>query len=135
MTKLQIHTEVFSDITLCIKKQWYKSLGDEMPRICRLLTQDGKLPGERPVHYVKSPAIQNRVFHAGINLPDEDVGKLKGARIIYIKENIGLIKVVYVGGHKDKRYEDSYYQVPMIEQRYATDKFVEYAENLVFTSD
>lgn len=133
--KILIHAEVFDDLALCLKKKWYQSLGSEMPRICRLLIQDGKLPGERPVHYLKLQIIQSKTFHAGINLPQENVDKRRGARIIYIKENVNLLKILYVGGHKDNRYDDSNHQVPMTESRYSTDKFIEYSDALDFSDE
>ena len=133
--KILIHTEVFDDVAICFKKKWYQSLGSEMPRVCRLLIQDGKLPGERPVHYLKLQSIQNKTIHAGINLPQENVDKRRGARIIYVKENIGLLKVLYVGGHKDDRYDDSNRQTLMIESRYSTDRFIEYSDGLDFSND
>lgn len=115
--RILIHPEVLNDIKKCHKK-WYKSLGTELPRICRLLNQEGQLPGQRHVHYIKEALLQHKVFHAGVNLPQERVGKKQGARIIYVKESVDLIKVIYVGGHKDKRYDDSYMQVELIEERY-----------------
>lgn len=132
MIEILIHSEVFNEIKKCRKKNWYKGLGEEMPRVCRLLIQDGKIPGEGPVHYIKSPILQNRVFHAGINLPRENVGKRQGSRIIYIKENFNLIKIIYVGGHKDRRYNNSYLQVDLIEERYSVESYVKYSENLSF---
>ena len=98
MTKILVHSKVLDDI----QKNWYQTLGKEMPGVCRLLMQDSRMPGERLVHYIKSSSLQNKTFHAGINLPKENVSKRKGARIIYVKENFDLIKIVYVGGHKDK---------------------------------
>ncbi|MDP2856335.1 MAG: hypothetical protein Q8N90_04490 [bacterium] len=134
MVKILIHAEVFDDIVLGLRKRWYQSLGSEMPRICRLLVQDGKLPGEGPVHHLRLQSMQNKTIHAGINLPQENVDKRRGARIIYVKENFDLLKVLYVGGHKDDRYDDSNRQVQMIESRYLTDKFIEYSEGLDFSN-
>lgn len=132
MIKILIHTKVFDDIKICQRRSWYTGLGEEMPRICRLLMQDWKISGEKPVHYVKSPILQNKTFHAGINLPQENVGKRKGARIIYIKETLDLIKIIYVGGHRDKRYDDSFIQVELINQRYFTENYIQYTEGLNF---
>jgi len=128
MIKILVHSKVLDDI----KKNWYQTLGKEMPGVCRLLMQDGRMPGERLVHYIKSSALQNKTFHAGINLPKENVSKRKGARIIYVKENFDLIKIVYVGGHKDKRYDNSSSQVKLIEERYLTESYIQYTENLNF---
>lgn len=132
MIELSIHSEVFNDIKKCCKKNWYGGLGEEMPRICRLLIQNGQMPGERPVHYIKLPTLQNKVFHAGISLPKAKFGKRKGARIIYIKEDFHLIKIIYVGGHKDKRYNNSYSQVDLIKERCSVENYVKYSENLSF---
>jgi len=128
-----IHNEIFNDIGLCVKK-WYPSLEEEIPRICRLLLQDGKISGETPYHYIKKPCLQGKVFHAGINLPKENVGKKKGARIVYMKEDLNLIKILYVGGHKDKRYDDSYSSVALLEKRYSNKNFLEYREGVKFNS-
>ena len=132
MIEVLIHIKVFDDIKTCNRKNWYKGLGKEIPRICRLLIQDGRISGEKPVHYIKVPLLQNKTFHAGINLPQENVGKRKGARIIYVKENFDLIKIIYVGGHKDKRYDDSFLQVELINQRYFTENYIQYTEGLNF---
>ncbi len=132
MASILIHSKVFEDISFCRKKKWYKGLGEEMPRISRLLMQDAKLPGEKPVHYIKLAILQNKTFHAGINLPQENVGKQKGARIIYVKESLDSIKIIYVGGHKDKRYDDSNLQVELIEDRYLTENYIAYTEGINF---
>jgi len=129
--KIQIHIEVFDEIKQCIKK-WYPSLSEEMPRICRLLIQDGKISGESPYHYIKLPILQGRTFHAGINLPQEKVGKRKGARTIYVKEGFELIKMLYVGGHKDPLYNNSHSLVPLLEKRYQANSFIEYTNGLSF---
>jgi hypothetical protein len=132
MASILIHSKVFEDIDFYRKKKWYKGLGEEMPRIFRLLMQDAKLPGEKPVHYIKLAILQNKTFHAGINLPQENVGKQKGARIIYVKESLDSIKIIYVGGHKDKRYDDSNLQVELIENRYLTENYIVYTDGLNF---
>lgn len=90
------------------------------------------MPGETPVHYIKLTIIQGKTFHAGINLPQERVGKRKGARIIYVKENTNLIKVIYIGGHKDKRYNDAFLQVNLIGNRYQTENYLLYTEDFNF---
>jgi len=128
MTKILVHSKVLDDI----QKNWYKTLSKEMPRICRLLLQDGRLPGERLVRYIKLSLLKDKTFHAGINLPKENVGKRKGARIIYVKENFDLIKIIYVGGHKDKRYDNSFLQVELIKERYLAENYIQYTESLSF---
>lgn len=133
MIKILLHSQVFDDIKISQRK-WYKGLGTEMPRICRLLIQEGKLPGEKAVHYIKLTSLHNKTFHAGINLPKEHTGKRKGARIIYVKENFDLIKIIYVGGHKDKRYDDGFLQVELIEERYKSESFIEFSESLDFNN-
>lgn len=132
MIDVLIHPEIFDDVKKCRKKKWYRCLGNEMSRVCRFLMQDGKMPGEKPVHYVRLPILKNKVFHAGINLPKENVGKRQGARIIYIKENLNLVKIIYVGGHKDKRYDNSYLQVNLLKERYSVENYIKYTEDLGF---
>ncbi len=90
------------------------------------------MPGEGPVHHIKLTALHGKTFHAGINLPQEKFGKRKGARIIYIKESANLVKVIYVGGHKDKRYDNSFTQVSLIEDRYQTESYLLYNEGFEF---
>ena len=135
MTKILIHSGVFRDIKLYRKKKWYKGLGKEMPGICRLLMRDNMMPGEKPVHYIKVVNLQGKTFHAAIKLPKENVGKRKGPRIIYIKENSDFIKIIYVGGHKDKRYDNSHLQVELIKERYLTENYIPYSENLDFNNN
>ena len=132
MAKILLHSEILNDIKLCRKKKWYVGLGKEMPRVCRLLMQDGKMPGERPVHYIKLPFLQNKVFHARIILPKENVSKRKGARIIYAKETFNLFKIIYAGGHKDKRYNNSFLQVKLIKERCLNESYIEYVEGFSF---
>ena len=76
--------------------------------------------------------MNNKIFHAGINLPQQNVDKRKGPRIIYIRENFDLIKVMYLGGHKDKRYDNSYNQVALVNQRYSNESYIKYAEGIKF---
>ncbi|KKQ97954.1 MAG: hypothetical protein UT24_C0042G0002 [Candidatus Woesebacteria bacterium GW2011_GWB1_39_12] len=132
MPTIKIHAEVFNDLDLCLKKKWYKTLGEEMPRVCRLLMHDLRLPGESLVRYIKLQILQNKTFHARINLPEENIGKQAGSRIIFVKEDPNLIKVIYVGGHKDKRYDDSNLAVPLIEDRYQDARYVDYFEGINF---
>lgn len=120
------------DLERCYKKKWYRTLYKEMPRICRFLKKEGKMQGESPFHYINSSYLQGRTFHGGINLPGENVGKRQGGRMVYVKEDSDLIKAIYVGGHKDKRYPDSI--VNLIENRYNSDNFEEYTEEFDFSS-
>jgi len=129
--QILIHSELLDDLKLCEKK-WYPSIYEEMPRVCRYLSKNGVMPGEGPVHYIKLTTIRRKTFHAGINLPQEKVGKRKGARIIYVKENVNLIKAIYVGGHKDKRYDDTFLQVDLIQNRYQTENYLLYTEDFNF---
>ncbi|MBU4370166.1 hypothetical protein KKG58_05490 [Patescibacteria group bacterium] len=134
ISTLLIHAEIFKDIKICCdKKKWYPSLDKEMPGVCLLLLQDGKMPGETPIKKLKIKELQNKTFHAGINLPKESVSKRNGARIVYIKENINTIKIIYLGGHKDKkRYNNMYCLVELIKERYLSDIYKEYREDLEF---
>jgi len=103
-----------------------------MPRVCRYLAKNGMMPGESPVHHVKLNILQGKTFHAGIPLPQEGIGKRKGARIIYVKESTDLVKVIYVGGHKDRRYDDPFLQVDIVESRYQTESYLLYTEGFRF---
>jgi len=120
MNRLIIHPEIRADLKICYRKKWYSSLGKELPGICKLLVRDGMLPGERPVRHLGTVALQNKAFRAGINLPNENVSKREGGRIVYVKESAELLKILYVGGHKDKRYDDSHVLVKLICERYQT---------------
>ena len=42
------------------------------------------------------------ILHARIKLPKASFGKSKGPRIVYVVDRV--IKVLYIGGHKDKIY-------------------------------
>ena len=132
MTKIEIHTAIFDDIKLSHKK-YFRTLGKEAYRICRLLKENGDLPGKAPFHYLKKDELKHKTFHAGINLPEENVDKKSGGRVIYIKENANLIRIMYLGpGHKDKRYDDPYFIVGLIESRYSNPTFIEYSEEISF---
>lgn len=123
MRQILLHLEVLNDIKLC-KKKWYPSLGIEMPRVYRYLMKNGMMPGETPVHYIKLNILQGRTFHAKISLPQEGISGRKGGRIIYVKESVDLIKIIYVGGHKDRRYDNPFAQVSLIESRYQTESYL-----------
>jgi len=133
MIEVLLHSQIFDDIKLCLKKKWYVGLDEEMPRVCRLLMQDRTLPGESPYHHTKNPLLYNKIFHAGVNLPKQNVCKRLGARIVYVRENSDSIKVMYLGGHKDKRYDDSNYQVALINQRYPLENYIKYTEAIKFS--
>lgn len=127
-----IHPETWNDLKLCRRKKWYISLNKELSRIYRLLIHDGALPGERPIRHLKLAVLQNKAFRAGINLPEENIGKRQGGRVVYIKESAGLLKILYIGGHKDKRYNDSHMLEKLIYERYqiATKLYKVYSNNL-----
>lgn len=103
-----------------------------MPKVCRLLKEDGKMPGEAPVLHVNLSSLEHKTFHARISLPEENIGKRQGGRIIYVKENSESIKIIYVGGHKDKRYDNGPLQVQLIEKRYSSGNFMEHTEEFDF---
>ena len=73
-------------------------------RVVRLLNSDSELPGEYPMSGFKGE-LSGKVLHARINLPNSNIGKQKGARLVYVKTEINEhIRILYVGGHKDKDY-------------------------------
>ena len=94
-----IHSDVLrKDIKKCLKKKWYPGLDLETRRVIKLLSIDKKLPGEYPM----AGFSDDVVLHARIKLPKASFGKSKGPRIVYVTNEV--IKVVYVGGHKDRIY-------------------------------
>lgn len=102
--RVLVHERIDEDIKKCCRKKWYIGLDKELPRVIKLLQIKGFLPGEAPFHYV-SDELKGNVFHAGICLPSSGLGKTKGPRIIYYKNLFQEeIKVLYVGGHKDRVY-------------------------------
>lgn len=112
---IRIHDKILGvDIPRSLKKRWYPDLDIELKRILKLLNVDGKLPGQYPMRGFRDFIIQ----HARINLPKNNSGKSDGPRIVfYIKDNgdsnlhpcnVSMLNilVLYVGGHKDKKYND-----------------------------
>ena len=114
--RILIHKEIQDDLRLCKRKHWYNGLDEELPKICRLLRADGFLPGEEPIEYL-GKELGNKVWHARVILPKENLGKRKGARIVYFKENTGIIRILYIGGHNDSRYDNSHKLVDLIKNR------------------
>lgn len=104
---MTIHRDVIKlDVDKCIKKHWYLGLDIELRRVIRLLQTDGGLPGQYPMRGF-SGDYAGKILHARILLPNTNYGKSKGPRIVYFspENNPERIKVVYVGGHKDRVYE------------------------------
>lgn len=130
MIKILLHAKILDDIKEHCKNQ-YKSLDIEMPRVCRLLIEDGRMPGESLVRNIKSLSLQNKTFHARLNLPNENIGKRQGPRIIYVKID-DLIKIIYVGSHKNRPYNDSCSLISLIEERYSDEKYIIYSEEINF---
>ncbi len=131
MARIELHPELFPDIQR--GKKIFRSLGKQIHGLCRLLIQEGHLPGKAPYHYLKDPILSAKLFHAGINFPEENASKTNGGRIFYVKEDNEMIKIIHIcAGHKDKRYNDSPYMVELIKIRYATDSYLPYSENLDF---
>jgi len=121
--KVVIHSEVYEDIKKCSRKKWYIGIKNELPGIIKFLQIKGIMPGEAPFHYVPEE-LKGKTFHAGINLPKCGAGKKKGPRIIYYRNlNEDLIKILYIGGHKDRIYNNSYQIVDVLESRFLSGDF------------
>lgn len=121
--KVLIHSEVYGDIKKCSRKKWYIGISNELPGIIKLLQVKGAMPGESPFHYVPKE-LEGKTCHAGICLPKCGMGKKKGPRIIFHRDyGEGVIKILYIGGHKDKRYNDCYIIVKILASRFLTDDF------------
>jgi|SRR3989344_2968363 len=102
--RILLHTEINKDLSLCRKKKWYNGLEEELPGVYRLLRIDKCMPGQSPMNSLGSEWT-NRVLHARISLPKENFGGRKGARIVYIFDE-EKCRILYVGGHRDKRYDN-----------------------------
>jgi len=123
--KVWIQDDIQKDLKICIKKGW-KSLDNELAYVLRLLKIDGSMPGEDPFQYVKGELCGN-TMHARIALPSDGVGKSKGARIIYYR-NEEEIKVLYIGGHKDRRYNDPSLLCDLLLTRFKSCQFQEFKD-------
>ena len=121
--RVLIHEEIGKDIKKCSRKKWYIGIENELPGIIKLLQAKGGMPGETPFHYV-SIELQGKTFHASISLPKCGFGKMKGPRIIYhIDKNESIIRILYIGGHKDKVYNDSRLIVRVLNSRFLSGAF------------
>lgn len=122
--KVLVHNDVHKDIKRCSRKKWYIGIGNELPGIIKLLQMKGAMPGETPFHYVPKE-LEGKTYHAGICLPKCNMGKKKGPRIIYhVDHGEEVVKILYIGGHKDKRYNDSYQIVEILASRFLSGSFV-----------
>lgn len=121
--KILIHEAVFKDVKKCCRKKWYLGLDKEFPRVVRLLQIKGSLPGEAPFHYLPEELKRN-VLHARICLPDSGISKKSGPRIIYhINRGEGEVKILYVGGHKDRVYNTTRI-VDVLTSRFISEDFI-----------
>ena len=125
--RILLHPEISRDLSLCRKKKWYNGLEEELDGIYRLLTIDKCLPGQSPMKSMGSEWV-NKVLHARILLPKENLGGRKGARIVYVFDE-DRCRVLYVGGHRDKRYDDSRSVTAMILERLKEPAYLEWIEN------
>lgn len=111
---IRIHNKVIEvDIPRSVKKRWYPGIEIETKRVVKLLNINGNLPGQYPMRGFKGLIIQ----HARIMLPKNNSGKSDGPRIVFCVKNNGElthfcgtakldILVLYIGGHKDKKYNN-----------------------------
>ena len=121
--KVLIHNDVRKDIRKCSRKKWYMGIENEISGIIKLLQVNGAMPGETPFHYVPKE-LERKTFHAGICLPNCSMGKRKGPRIIYhVNHNEAVIKILYIGGHKDRRYNNSHQIVNILASRFLSGDF------------
>lgn len=120
MRFIYVHPKVKKDIKLCIKKKWYQGIGKDAFRLCKYLEERGLLPAETTVRRLPVE-LQDKTLHSRISLKDENTGKRKGGRMVYIKENTEVFKIIYIGGHKDKRYDNEFQRVKLIKERYQYD--------------
>lgn len=103
---MKIHRDVIGrDLKKCLKK-WYIGLDKEFPRVLKLLIAERSLPGQSPLRGFQNE-LSGKIFHARINLPQEAVGKRKGARIVYYLSFDSDVLILYLGGHKDPIYNTS----------------------------
>lgn len=123
--KVWIQDDIQKDIKICIKKGW-RSLDKELVFVLRLLKIDGSMPGEESFQYVKEELCGN-TLHARIALPSDGVGQSKGARIIYYRNN-EEVKILYVGGHKDRRYNNSSLMCDLLLDRFKSRLFKEFED-------
>ncbi len=122
--RILINRNIESDLGLCQKKRWYNGIEDELPRLYRLLKVDSRLPGQAPVKHL-GQEWGNKIYHARIALPRENCGGRNGGRIVYgILEDRCLI--LYVGGHKDKKYDNPHTLAGMIIDRVKDETFLEW---------
>lgn len=136
---MKIHNKVIDiDIPKAEKKHWYPGLKVEVRRVLKLLNMDKKLPGQYPMRGFRS-GLEGTVQHARINLPKMNCGKSNGPRIVYIAKNGGTdyctgnpeIVVLYVGGHKDKKYNNDEAIVSEIVIRLVDDDYTTYEDFLI----
>lgn len=119
--KILVHQLINEDIRKCQKKKWYPGIINEFPRVLRLLSEKGLLPGESPFHHLPQ-GINSLIFlHAGINLPG--VGKSNGARIVYyVDRSNNEAKILYIGGHRDRVYNTARI-VDLLSSRFMSTEF------------
>ncbi len=133
MNDIKIHIEIWRDLKKNKKKGWYQGFEKEIEAILKLLKKDNQLPGERHYHHMKDEDLSRKIFHANVALPKVNIDKRKGPRLVYTKEDVE-IKVLYAGGHKDKRYNNSIKAVPLFKERYSggEDEFVLFDDDTDF---
>lgn len=119
--RVLLNDSVEEDLKLCKKKDWHNGLAEELLGVYRLLKKYRKLPGEYPVKGL-GEKWGGVVMHAYVALPKEGVGGRKGGRIVYaIIED--QCRVIYVGGHKDKRYDNSHNLSKLVLERIEGSRF------------
>lgn len=124
--RILVHEEINNDLSLCKKKKRYSGIEKELPRIYRLLKIQKKIPGEYPVKDL-TPEWNGKVKHAKISLPKEKCGGSKGGRVVYVFVE-DRCQILYVGGHKDKRYDNPYKLSNLITERLEATAYMEWID-------
>ena len=124
--RILIHQQIENDINLCQKKRWYSGIELELPRLYRLLIIDKRLPGQTSLHHHGEKWV-DKILHAKIALPKENCGGQGGGRLVYVVMEDKCL-ILYVGGHKDKRYDNSQSIKELVLERVEDTVFLEWVQ-------
>ncbi|OHB18077.1 MAG: hypothetical protein A2544_00580 [Candidatus Zambryskibacteria bacterium RIFOXYD2_FULL_43_10] len=127
MRRILLHNLITKDLELCKKKKWHNGLDEELPRVYKLLKIDSNLPGESPIKHL-GEKWGGKIKHAYVALPKENCGGRNGGRVVYIVES-DKCRVIYVGGHKDKRYDKQHSLSELILERIEDSLWTEWIDD------
>ena len=122
--RILINKQVENDLLLCKKKGWYRGIEDELSRLYRLLKTDLSLPGQAFVKHL-GQEWGGKIQHARIALPKENCGGQNGGRIAYVILD-DRCRILYIGGHKDRRYDNPHTLARMLVERTNDDTYLEW---------